>query len=216
MKTLLAITALVSFQFAVGQKTIELKDFKGLSVGADTKVTLVKSSQNKLVVSGKEEDNLEVQNDGGSLALNNGEDLEITLYYKGVLTSISAASDAQVYGKDEMKTSTFSLAAASDAKVELKLNVEKLNTDAASDARVTLTGKATDHNATMASDADLDGQNLLTENTNIVLSSDAKATITAKGTVNATVSSDGSLTIYGKPKKVNEVKSGDGKIAVMD
>jgi len=90
-----------------------------------------------------------------------------------------------------------------------------LLTSAASDANVTLTGKAVEHDAAIASDAELKAEHLITENTNIVVSSDGAATITANGIVNATVSSDGSLKIYGKPKKVNEVKSADAEITVM-
>lgn len=215
MKTLLAIAALVSFQLAAGQKTIELKDFKELNVGADTKVTLVKSSQNKLVVKGSDEDDLSIVNEGGSLMLNGGEDLDITLYYKDGLESISVSSDAEVRGKDEIEAKEFTINAAADAKLELVLNVKKLKTTASSDAIVTLTGKAGEHHAVVSSDADLKSEYLLTENTNIVLSTDGTAAVSAKGIVDATVSTDATLKIYGNPKKVNEVTSEDGQIKVM-
>lgn len=214
MKALIALAALAVFNIASAQKTIELKDFKSVSVGADTKVTLVKSTQNKLVVKGDEYTDLDIENEGGTLSIN-GEGLDLTLYYKNDLESIAAASDAQVFGKDEINSKELSLAAASDAKIELRVNVKKLHTAAASDAKVTLTGKATDHDATISSDADLKGQDLLTENTSIVLSSDGSASITVKGTVNATVSSDGSLKVYGNPKKVNEVTAADGEISII-
>lgn len=213
MKALLALTALAAFNIAAAQKTIELKDFKSVTVGADTKVTLVKSSQNKLIVKGNDEE-LDIKNEGNTLIIN-GEELDITVYYKNNLESVLAASDASVYGKDEINAKEFSITAASDAKVELKLNVKKLNTAAASDAKVILTGKAQEHDAAIASDADLQAKDLTTENTNIVLSSDGSAVITAKGIVNATVSSDGSVKIYGGPKKVNEVKGEDGEIVVI-
>jgi hypothetical protein len=214
MKAFYVMAALAAFNLAAAQKTIQLKEFKGLAVGADTKVTLVKSTENKLVVNGGDDEELGVENEGGFLTLN-GADFDITLYYKNSLESISAASDAQVYSKEEINIKDFSITAASDAKVELTLNVKKLHTTAASDAQVILTGKATDHDATLSSDADLKAEDLLTENANIVLSSDASAVITAKGIVNATVGSDGSLKIYGKPKKVNEVKGSDAQIVVV-
>lgn len=214
MKALVALAVLAVFNMASAQKTIELKDFKSVSVGADTKVTLIKSSQNKLVAKGYEDTDLDIQNEGGTLSIN-GEGMDLTLYYKNDLESIAAASDAIVYGNDEINSKELSIAAASDSKIELSVNVKKLHTAAASDAQVTLTGKATDHDATISSDADLKGQNLLTENTNIVLSSDGSAVITVKGTVNATVSSDGSLKVYGNPKKVNEVTAADGEISII-
>lgn len=216
MKTLLAITALVSFQFAVGQKTIELKDFKNLYVGADSKVTIKKSSQNKLVINGSDEDDdLSIVNEGGSLKLNGGEDLDITLYYKDGLESISVEADAEVTGKDEIKAKEFTITAAADAKIELVLNVKKLNTKASSDAIVILTGKAEEHKAVVSSDANFKGEYLQTENTSILLSSDGTASILVKGIVDANVSTDASLKVYGNPKKVNEITSTDGHIKIV-
>jgi len=216
MKTILTIAAIAAFQMASAQKTVELKDLKNISVGADTKVTLIKSSQNKLVIKGGDDDNdLDIQTHNGNLSLNGGEDLDITLYFKDGLESISAASDAQIVGTDEINAKELSINASSDSKIELKLNVNRLRTDASSDASVTLTGKAMQHDITLSSDAEFKGEQLLTENTNINVSSDAAAVITAKGIVNADVSSDGSLKIYGKPKKVNETKDEDAEITVM-
>ena len=215
MKTFLAITALVTFQLAAGQKTIELKDFNSLSVGSDTKITMVKSSQNKLVINGSDDDDLSIVNEGGFLKLNGGEDLEITLYYKDGLESISADADAEVRGKDEIKAKELSITASADAKIELVLNVKKLNTTISSDAMVTLTGKAENHNAVVSSDADLKGEYLQTENTTILLSSDGTAAILVKGIVDANVSTDALLKVYGNPKKVNEITSTDGHIKIV-
>jgi len=214
MKTILAITSLAAFNLAAAQKTTELKDFKSLTIGEDMHVNLVKSNQNKVVTNDIEESELEIEIKGGMLTLK-GDDNNVTLYYKDALESVTAASDSEIIGTDEIKTASFSITAASDAKVALKLNVKKLTTTANSDAVVTLTGSAGEHDATFSSDAVFNGQELLTENTSIVLSSDASGVITAKGTVNATVSSDGSLKIYGNPKKVNQTKGSDAQIVVV-
>ena len=217
MKSLYVLTALAAFNLVAAQKTIELKEFKNLTLGADMKVTLVKSTSNKLVTAGggeDDDDELHIQNQGGSLTLS-GTDDRVTLYYKDALENIIAGSDAELIGSDEIKSKNFNLTADSDAKIELKINVQKLQTNGRSDAQITLTGIATDHAANMSSDAKLDGLNLISENTVINLSSDASAVITAKGIVTANVSSDGSLTIYGNPKKVNQTKGSDATIQVM-
>lgn len=214
MKTLLAITALAAFNLAAAQKTTALNDFKRLTVGADLHVKLVKSNENKLVTEGAEEGELEIDNERGRLTIN-GDAGQITLYYKDAPESITAASDAEVYGNDEIKTAQLSITAASDAKVDLRVNVQRLSTTANSDAQVSLTGKASEHQVALSSDARLHGQDLLTENTNIVMSSDASADITANGNVKATVSSDGSLKIYGNPKHVDQVKGSDASIVVV-
>jgi Putative auto-transporter adhesin, head GIN domain len=214
MKTLLAIATMAAFNLAGAQNTTALKDFKTLTVGADLNITLVRANENKLVVSGNEENELQVSNEGGNLVLG-GNSGAVTLYYKGVIENIVAGSDAVITATDEMTGTTLTVTAGSDAKVDLKVNVQSLNTAAGSDAHVTLNGKAGKHTAAYASDAQLNAKELATDNTDIVMSSDASGYITAKNNVNATVSSDASLTIYGNPKNVKEVKGSDAEIVVV-
>jgi len=213
MKTLLALAALATFNLAAAQKTSVLKDFNSLTVGADLNVTLVKSDENKLVTSGEDEE-LQVQNTGSGLVLG-GEAGTITLYYKGTLESIVAGADAVITTTDEIKSGTLSITAGSDARVMLAVNVKNLTTAAGSDAQVTVSGKAVNHTATYASDAQLNAKDLATENTTVVMSSDASGDITAKGNVTATVSSDGSLKIYGNPKNVSQVTGSDAQVVVV-
>ncbi|MFP9097524.1 GIN domain-containing protein [Flavobacterium sp. RHBU_24] len=213
MKTLLAFAALAAFNLASAQKTTVLNEFKELTVGADLHVTLVKSNENKLVAMYEEEE-LHVQNNGDNLVLD-GEAGTITVYYNGALESIVAGSDAVITTTDEIKSATLTVTAGSDARVTLTVNVKNLNTAAGSDAQVTLSGKADNHAATYASDAQLNAKELTTHNTDIVMSSDASGDITVKGNVNATVSSDASLKIYGNPKKVNQVTGSDARVVVV-
>ncbi|TRW22170.1 DUF2807 domain-containing protein [Flavobacterium zepuense] len=214
MKALYVTAALAVFSLASAQKTTDLKPFKSLTIGPDVKVKLVQSKENKLVIESGEEEELQINNAGGTLSLN-GPDLRLTLYYKDVLENISLQADAEIEGGDEIKSNNLNIKANADAKVNLKINVKKLNTEADSDAQITLTGKAKDHAVTLSSDAQLHAKSLVTENTNVELSSDATADITVKDTVNATASSDASLKIYGNPKKVNEVKGDDAKIELV-
>lgn len=215
MKTTLLFAAFAVVNLAAAQKTTQLKEFKSLTIGSDVHVTLVKSNQNKLVVEKVRDEEPKIDNEGNSLSIKGGENAKITVYYTGALENITAASDAKIYCKDEIKVPSLTITAASDAVVELNVNLKKLSTAANSDAKITLTGKAEDHTATYASDAQLNARTLVTENTSIVMSADASAEISAKGIVNATVASDASLKIYGNPKKVNEVKSSDAVIEVV-
>ena len=79
MKAFYVMAALAAFNLAAAQKTIQLKEFKGLAVGADTKVTLVKSTENKLIVNGGHNEELDVENVGGFLNIN-GTHFDITFY----------------------------------------------------------------------------------------------------------------------------------------
>ena len=219
MKSLYVLTALAAFNLMAAQKTTQLKDFKGVTFGSDMKVTLVKSTENKLVTQGggddEDDDEPTIKNEGTMLVLN-GDDNNVTLYYKGALESIIVGPDSKLSSDDEIKAKEFKLIAGEDAVVSLNLNVEKLSTVVSADAVVTLTGKAKDHSATLSEDAVFKGTELLTENTSITLSPDADANITAKGLVNAFVGEDGSLKIHGNPKKVTQSKGEDASIVVVN
>ncbi|NDI98524.1 hypothetical protein GWA97_05515 [Flavobacterium sp. LaA7.5] len=212
MKTTFALIAFTAFQFAIAQKTIELKEFKSLTVASDSQVTMVKSNKDYLIINGEDDESTDINNEGGSLVLNS--DTNYILYYKSNIENITIASDAILSCDEEIKSNQLTITADSDAIVTLAVNVKQLQTTANSDAVVTLTGKAVNHSAAFNSDAQLNAKSLITENSNIVLSSDAVGLITAKKIVNATVSSDASLTIYGNPDKVNKNISDDGEIIV--
>jgi len=213
MKSLYLLTALASFNLVAAQKTISLEEFKGINIGEDMKVTLVKSTDNKLITTNGDDDEVKVSNENGILLLN-GDDSEVTLYYKGNLETIIVGEDATLSGNDEIKTKELKLVIGDDAVVHLNVNVQKLITVAKDDAVLTLNGKATDHIADIKDDAVLKGTDLVTVNTTIKLSADAAAGITVTNTVNAVAGADSSLKISGNPKKV--IKSvGDDASVVM-
>lgn len=215
MKTLYALAALTVFNMVSAQKTTDLKDFKSLTIGQDMNVELVKSSQNKLVVKSSDEDEeVGISNMGGHLSIN-GDDATIVLYYKDALENVVVGADSEIFSNDEIKTKVLVLTAGADATVKLKIDVKKLYIQADADSQINLMGKATEHFATLSSDVQMAASDLITENSTLTLASDAQASVNATGTVNATVSSDGSLKIYGNPKKVNEVKGGDSVIVVV-
>ena len=211
MKTILVMAALVSLQFAAAQKMMKLEDFKSITLASDMKLELVKSNENKVVYNGGE--NFDVKYNNGSLAFE-GEG-NATLYYKNELESITIGSDAEISGKDEIKGKHFNLTAGSDSEVHLSLNVENLHVTAGSDSKVSLSGKAGSMSATVGSDGEYRSEDLKVGDANINLGSDAEGTMNASGVVNANVASDSSLTVYGKPKKVNEIKGSDATIKVM-
>ena len=212
MKTLFTIAVLAAAQFAWAQKTVELKEFKSLSISGDVRLTLVKGSENKAVIQSGE-DELQVRDGGNSLAING--DGTLTVYYTAALENISAGPDTRITGNDEITGKDFNLTAAADSKVILHLNVKNLNIAAGSDSQVSINGKTQVLVAAVASDGQFDVKELYTEDARIVLASDAQATITAKGIVDATVASDGQLTIYGNPKKLNKVEADGAQITVV-
>lgn len=215
MRSFYLFTALAAFNLVAAQKTISLQDFKGIDIGEDIKLTLVKANENKLVtVNGSDEDDdMKAEIENGILSLN-GYDGYATLYYTGSLETIIVGEDATLSGTDEINTKELKLVVGDDAVVQLTINVQKLSTVVKDDAVLTLTGKAENHVAVVNDDAVLKGADLQTVNTTITLAADAAAGIRVTGTVVAVAGSDSSLKIAGNPKKVTK-KVGDDASIVM-
>ncbi len=64
----------------------------------------------------------------------------------------------------------------------------------------------------MQSDAVLKASGLETDVTSVTASSDAKAAVKAKKTINALADSDAVIEIHGNPEKINQTTDGDGVV----
>jgi hypothetical protein len=89
MKKLLIGVAILFVQMSFAQVTKEVGDFDEVKVFDKLHVKLVASSDNKVVIKGARESEVEVVNKKGILKLRmpfpkllSGDDLDITLYYK--------------------------------------------------------------------------------------------------------------------------------------
>jgi len=216
MRSFYLLTALAAFNLVAAQQTITLQEFKGIDIGEDIKLTLVKSKENKLVSvnSNDEEDDLKAEIENGILSLN-GYDNDVTLYYTGSLETIIVGEDATLSGTDEIKTKELKLVVGDDAVVQLNIDVQTLTTVVQDDSVLTLTGKAKDHVADVQDDAVLKATDLQTVNTTINLAADAAAGITVTGNVVAVAGSDSSLKISGNPKKVNKTVGNDASVVMV-
>src|SRR3954465_1589002 len=91
MKKLLIGAAILVAQMSFAQVTKDLGDFDSVKVFDKLSVKLVQSSENKIVIKGAREAEVEVVNKKGLLKLRmpfpkllSGDDLDITVYYKHI------------------------------------------------------------------------------------------------------------------------------------
>ncbi|KOS07066.1 hypothetical protein AM493_14255 [Flavobacterium akiainvivens] len=208
MKTIYTLAALALFGIASAQTTTSVSNFKNLAVNGDVHVTLIKSSENKLVITA-DDDEVQVDQENDMLSISG--DGHVTLYYKNIET-LAASEDCVVTGKDVITGKLFTLVASSDARVTLEMKTDKLNTVATEDAVVTLTGSVKEHTVAIQSDAVLKASGLETDVTSVTASSDAHAAVKAKKVINALADSDAVIEIHGNPEKINNTTDSDGVI----
>ena len=210
MKKLLIGAAILVAQMSFGQITKNLGDFDSVKVFDKLSVKLVQSSENKIVIKGARESEVEVVNKNGILKLRmpfpkllSGDDLDITLYYKHI-ELIDVNEGAIVTSSEAIKATSFKVSAQEGAKINVDLDVEKLKVSSVSGGEITLTGKATNQDASLGAGGYLLASKLATSQTTVSVSAGGKADVNASTLVEAKVSAGGSIYIYGKPKQINQ------------
>lgn len=218
MKKLIIIAVVLFFQMTFGQVTKTLGDFDTVKVYDKLHVKLVQSSENKLVIKGAREAELEAVNKNGILKIRmpfpkllSGEDLEVTLYYKHI-ELIDVNEGAIVTSSETIKTTSFKVSAQEGGKINVDLEVEKLKVSSVSGGEITLAGKASNQVASLGAGGYLLASKLETSQTTVSVSAGGKADVNASTLVDAKVSAGGSIYIYGKPKQINQKTVFGGKI----
>lgn len=218
MKKLIIGAAILLVQMSFGQVTKELGDFDTVKVYDKLSVKLVQSSENKVVIKGAREAEVEAVNKNGILKLRmpfpkllSGNDLDITLYYKH-LELIDVNEGANVTSKEAIKATSFKVSAQEGATINVDLDVDKLKVSSVSGGSITLTGKADNQVASLGAGGYLLASKLNTSQTTVSVSAGGKADVNASTLVDAKVSAGGSIYIYGKPKQINQKTVFGGKI----
>lgn len=205
-------------QMSFAQVTKELGDFDTVKVYDKLSVKLVQSSENKVVIKGARETELEAVNKNGILKIRmpfpkllSGNDLEVTLYYKRI-ELIDVNEGASVTSKETIKATSFKVSAQEGGKINVDLNVDKLKVSSVSGGEITATGKADNLDAGLGAGGYFLGSKLATSQTKVSVSAGGKADVNASTLVDAKVSAGGSIYIYGKPKQINQKTVFGGKI----
>jgi hypothetical protein len=90
------------------------------------------------------------------------------------------------------------------AKINLILETESLTSRAVSGAVLELSGVSKSNISNLGTGGNLEAKNLKTEQTNILITTGAEATIFVTEFVDANIKTGGELYVYGNPKKVNK------------
>lgn len=218
MKKLIIGAAILFVQMSFGQVTKNLGDFDSVKVFDKLSVKLVQSSENKIVIKGAREAEVEVVNKKGLLKLRmpfpkllSGNDLDITVYYKH-LELIDVNEGANVTSKEAIKATSFKVSAQEGGTIDANLDVDKLKVSSVSGGSITLYGKAANQDASLGAGGYLLASKLITSQTTVSVSAGGKADVNASTLVDAKVSAGGSIYIYGKPKQINQKTVFGGKI----
>ncbi len=207
--------------------TKNLGDFSILKVYNGIELELIKSTEQKLEITGKKSEIVKIKNVNNTLKISlpfslkpennlaNGEVL-VKLYYKNKLAIIDGNEGATITGK-EIKQDQLEVKSQERAFINIVVNVKHLEVKAISGGIVKLSGITKNQNVDVDLYGIYNGFDLKATNKSTVKAgTGAKAEILAEETLNAKVSFGGSIFYKGNPEVLKDKKVVGGIIQKRD
>ena len=210
---------------AIAQQTIvtELESFTEIKAFDRIHTILVKSKENKVVITGDNKADVTIANKGGLLKIRmefenqmDGGNVTAHVYHTETLTLIDANENAEITSEDTISGSEVKLAAQEGGKITLEIDIDDLYVKSTSGAVVTLSGKAIMQEAVANAGGKVLNEKLNTTETKVTVNAGGSASVNASDKMEAKVRAGGSIYVYGNPKDLKQDKIFGGKIKIMD
>ena len=192
----------------------KLKAFDGLSVN------LIKSSENKAVITGANTKKVAVVNNEGELKLRmevtkifSGYRTFIDLYYSEPLVVIDVNEDARISSEETLQQNVLELKAQEGGEVIIDAVVEQMLIKSVTGGIITATGSSDNQDVAINTGGIYEGRDFKTKFTTVNVNAGSTAQIYATDYVRATVKAGGEVKVYGDPAKMDEKTVFGGKIA---
>ncbi|WP_396195113.1 head GIN domain-containing protein [Flavobacterium sp.] len=205
-----------SIAFAQVEKNVG--DFTKVTSFDQIDVILVKSKENKVVIDGKEANEVELVNKNGELKIRMpltkllaGDHISVTVYFNS-LTAVEANEGSRIACGDIIQSTSFEINAKEGSQIRMTLNVGKLNVRVANGSTINIEGNADNQDVLTNSGGIYEARNFKTKQTTITANAGGEADVFATDLVEAKVRAGGDITIYGKPKQINQKVIAGGTI----
>tara|TARA_R110002049_G_scaffold292252_2_gene476650 strand:- start:42506 stop:43189 length:684 start_codon:yes stop_codon:yes gene_type:complete len=218
--SLVFLISVVASAQDVIEKSVEA--FTELKVYDLIEVEMVKASENKITITGKNKDDLQVVNKNGTLKIRmnleqifDGKQTKVTLYYTHV-DIIDANEGANIHSKDVIKQFEIDLRAQEGAKIDAHIDVDYVNIKSVSGGYIEAVGRATNQDISVLTGGTCDAQTLETEKTEVDIKAAGEVHIKASKQLDIKIKAGGNVYVYGKPESVNESRVFGGRVTYMD
>jgi len=209
--TFLLTTLLITFfSFSQNQTNRDPGDFHKLQTYDLLKVNLIKSNENKAVISGKHTGNVVIKNKNGELKVRmgvekrlSGSETKVDLYYKNIYR-IEAKEGSFVFSKDTIIEPSLFIKSESGARVSLKVNTSDLVSRALSGGKITLTGTARHNKIDAYTGGWVNVKNLTTQTTKVFIKAGGVVDVYATALLELDLKAGGEANVYHKTSKIVE------------
>ncbi|SHI71438.1 head GIN domain-containing protein [Algibacter luteus] len=223
MKTLAHILVLFISITCFAQHPIEkeIGEFSELKVYDLIEVELIKADVNKVIITGKNTEDVLVNNKNGTLKIKmkleeafDGNNTKVKLYYTS-FDILDANEGAYIHSKDVIKQFEIDLNAQEGGKIDVKIDTKYVNVRAVTGANIITSGIAVNQDVSIYTGGDYDGKGLKTKTSEVSIRIAGNANINASKKVVAKVRAGGNIYIYGNPEQIDESRVLGGKINIL-
>ncbi len=221
-KILFILTLIVSFT-ASAQETVEktIGEFSTVKVYDLINLKMIKSDENKVVISGKNRKDVEVVNKNGKLKIRmnleesyDGNDTVVILHYTSV-DVIDANEGAKVSINEPVEQYEIDLKVQEGAEITAELKTTYANFRAVTGGTINVMGSSKNQDITIYTGGVFNGEEFITERTEVSVNAAGEAYIHATELVEVRIKAGGDVFIYGNPKQVDKSRVLGGRIKRM-
>lgn len=218
--TTIALSLITLGLFAQNPKEKNVGDFYDVKVFDRIEVNLVKSDEEKVVISGRDANDVEVINKNGKLKIRmqfekifDGANTFVEVHYKDI-EIIDANEGAVIVSNELIEQSFVHLKSQEGGKIKVGLNVDRVEVRSVTGGVVETSGTSKTQEVTLNTGGVYEGRNLKTEKTKITVRAAGEADVNATEMVDVKVRAGGDVDIYGNPRTVNKSTFLGGRVRV--
>jgi hypothetical protein len=221
MKTITSVLIVLLLSISLNaQSPIEknVGEFSTVKVFDLIHVSLVKSDEEKVIISGEDTDAVQVINKNGVLKIRmkidkvfDGIKTFVAIHYKD-LKVIDANEGSRIVGNELIEQEEIELRAQEGATIKVGLDVRHVDIRAVTGGIIETRGKALSQKIKINTGGIYDGKEFITETTTVSIKAGGEADVNASKLVDAKIRAGGDILIFGNPKTINKDRIFGGSI----
>lgn len=221
--TLLSIIILVTtITLAQNPREVKIGEFNTIKVYDLITVNLVKSTENKIIISGRDAGDVELVNKNGILKVRmafdrqfDGTETFVHVHYT-TLKTIDGNEGAVITSNELIEQPQLEIRVQEGARVKAGVKVAYLDIRAVTGGITEISGTVDQQNITVNTGGIIENQELITKRSNVKVRAGGEVEVYAIDSVDIDIKAGGEVMVYGNPKDVTQKTFAGGSIVIRD
>lgn len=224
MKTtiLLSFILIACLGFSQNPREVQLGNFNTIKVYDLITVNLVKSKENKIIITGQDASDVEYVHKNDILKVRmafdkqfDGTETFVHVYYTDLKT-IDGNEGAFITSNELIEQPQLEIKVQEGARVKAGVIVEFLEIKAVSGGITEVSGTVDQQNISVNTGGIVENSQLKTKRTNVKVRAGGEVEVHAMNAVDVNIQAGGDVIVYGNPQKVNKKTFAGGRIVIRD